>query len=376
MNKKEILKDLQTRLSEILNMEQISKSISTCECFVKKGHKMFYSHKTGTFCCPTCEIANASLKTLTEISMGRSLTEEEFLSRVFQKYMKNEKDEYLQVIKDEAENEKIRKESLLKINEDAFLIFKKYLSKNKKALKYLYGRGFTDEDIEKYHIGYSPNSNVMLKELGEKYSTKDLLYLGLIIENKENKGEYYDAFRNRIIFSLFDDDGNLIGFSGRVFGDNNSSSKYYNSKASSLFVKNEVLYNLNNVKDKKFQQLFVCEGFMDAIAMDKNGINNVVATMGTAFTRQNAEKLKKISPNITIMYDGDEPGINAANKAMEKIFANLLILPEGKDPDEILKEKGKEFLLKYIDENSIPWHRWKLEQMMSEETKNKKKKDA
>ena len=228
------------------------------------------------------------------------------------------------------------------------------LKKNNQIKKYLVDRGLKDSTITKFGLGYSPNFFNSLKKylLDKGYNIKVLLELGLV--NNKN-GKYYDKFIDRIIFPIFNYSGRVIGFGGRVINDR--LPKYLNSKESVVFKKGSNLYALNFLlkSSKLFDSIIVVEGYMDCIALHNHGITNVVASLGTAFTFEQAKLLSKYTNRIYLCFDGDDAGKNAIIRTFD-IFKNFLnqnslevyvIQFNGaKDPDEFLNKYGNE---KFVD---------------------------
>ena len=233
---------------------------------------------------------------------------------------------------------------------ETYQFYLKNTLEGKNALEYLHKRNITDELIKRFGIGLSSHSdNILVKTLLEsnKYLPLDLQELGLV---GFNNNRYFDLFNGRIIFPLKDLRGNIVGFSGRIY-DSQSNSKYINSQENVIFKKSNILYNyseaFNDIKLKGHVIIF--EGFMDVIAAYRAGVNNTLATMGTALTEEQIKVVLKLTNNITLCYDGDGPGIEASKRAI-KLFAKygvnvkMVMLPEGKDPDDYINEFGNDAL--------------------------------
>ena len=227
---------------------------------------------------------------------------------------------------------------------EAQTFFKNNIINSEEALKYMENRGYSREEIQKFDIGFSFNSwDSLLKHLKEKgYNESDLLELGLIRKNDE--GNVFDYFRNRIMFPIYNDTMKLIGFGGRTVENNSDIPKYLNSPDSKIFKKGKELYGLSNRGEniKKKGLAILMEGYLDVLTAQKNGFINSVASLGTAFTEEQAQLLKKYTNNVIIAYDNDEAGKNAIIKAgniLKKQDFNVRCLSiEGKekDPDEYL----------------------------------------
>lgn len=229
-----------------------------------------------------------------------------------------------------------------------------------KAKNYLEKRNISQYIIDKFQIGLAPSTgDYLYKALLEKeIGLIEQLDLGLVREN--NQGTIYDVFRNRIIFPIANNEGQIVGLSGRIYLDNDKNSKYLNSQENDIFHKSEVLYNyhLAALEAKKLDEIYVFEGFMDVIAAEKADISNAVATMGTAFTKNHIKSLTSLTSNIILCFDGDEAGITATKKAAEmfsgtQVLPFAVALPEGLDPDEYLQKYGKAALRDYLKNKKV-----------------------
>ncbi len=225
-------------------------------------------------------------------------------------------------------------------------------SLGKNAIEYLEKRKLDKETIKKFRIGLSI-SKVSLTDylLTKKYNLNKLINYGL---SNEKGG---DLFINRIMFPLYDLGGNVIAFSGRIYN-THDPSKYINTKETEIFKKGNLLYNYHNAKEtlKKRDSIIVMEGFMDVIRASSVGINNCVATMGTAFTKEQALLLKKICDNIILCFDGDEAGNDATLSAIEvlkelDISPRVIRLPDNLDPDEYILKYGVDKFKLEIENN-------------------------
>lgn len=256
-----------------------------------------------------------------------------------------------------AQNEKTSR--LLKVMEEAYNFYRFYLynsDEGKVALDYLKARGINDEIIKKHKIGLAPkNLDYLHQALNRKeITTLDQIELGLV---KDVNGKVHDIFRNRIMFSITNASGQIIGFSGRIY-EKSDQAKYINSVENALFHKGEVLYNYDmaSLEARKKNQVFIFEGFMDVIACERAGLNNVVATMGTAMTKEHVKMLLRLTKNIVLFFDGDEAGIKAMKRsaqmlAAEHVIPNAVLLPDGLDPDEYIAKFGNDKFNEYILNN-------------------------
>lgn len=216
------------------------------------------------------------------------------------------------------------------------------------ALNYLKERGFSDEMIEKRKIGYAPDNATFCHDFLEKkgYDIELAYEAGLLSRNEENFS-YYDRFRDRIMFPLQNAQGRTVGYSGRTYTD--QEPKYLNSPETPIFQKRRLLYNLDKARRsiRKIDEIMLLEGFMDVIKSDQAGLHQVVATMGTQLSQEHITVVKKLTNNITLMFDGDSAGQNATLKTGQQLLQQgfnvfVIQLPSGMDPDEYLVKHGED----------------------------------
>ena len=225
--------------------------------------------------------------------------------------------------------------------------------KGKEAKEYLKNRNINEEIIKEFQIGLaltdrSTLSNILIK----KYKPDDILKTGLI--GKSDYG-YYDLFRERIMFPLYDLNGKVVAYSGRIYN-KKDNSKYFNTRETEIFKKGELLYNYHRAKDiaRRKNQIIIMEGFMDVIRAHSVGIKNVVATMGTAVTNIQANLIKRMAKEIILCFDGDEAGAKATKSCAEElnkigVTPKIIRLEENLDPDEYIQKYGKESFQRKID---------------------------
>lgn len=218
-------------------------------------------------------------------------------------------------------------------------------SNDKRGLQYLVSRQLKPETIRKYGLGYAPDAwNVLTNHLLKKGFTEEEL-LAANVAHRSNKGNLYDAFRCRVMFPIVDTRGAVIGFGGRVMDD--SQPKYLNTAKTPVFDKGRNLFSLNFAKDSSSTYMILAEGYMDVIAINQAGFPNVVATLGTAITPEQARKLTQYAKEMIIAYDSDGAGQQATQKAINRfsevgIPTRILHMSDAKDPDEFIKKFGSE----------------------------------
>jgi DNA primase len=257
-----------------------------------------------------------------------------------------------------------QKDTLLKVNRATAVYFHhnlKACTPDSPVRQYLVKRGLTDEIVETFRLGYSTDEWQGLgRHLVAKGVQTEALEKLQLIKPKKNPGpaqgidRYFDLFRDRLMFPIFAPNGDTLGFGGRVLDD--TLPKYVNSADSPVFHKSKVLYGLHETGKfiRAQDEVIVVEGYMDAIALYVAGFKNVVAILGTAMTPEHAKLLKRYTSNVKMLLDGDEAGINAAEKSLPillaaGLMAKGLILPEKLDPDEFIKERGAEALRTELD---------------------------
>lgn len=237
--------------------------------------------------------------------------------------------------------------------------------------EYLLKRGLKSDIIKKFGLGYVPDEwEGLRKYLNSKgYKNSDIEKTGLIVKRQNSSG-YYDRFRNRVIFPIIDVRGKIIGFGGRVLDD--SVPKYLNSVDSPVFNKSRVLYNLNNAKEvlKKENRIILVEGYMDVISLYQAGIKNAVASLGTALTDDHGKILNRYTEEVVFAYDSDDAGIKATLRGIEilskeNMKIRILDLEEFKDPDEMVRAKGKDYFLEKI-KSAVTHNEFKLNLLKTE----------
>ncbi len=270
-----------------------------------------------------------------------------------------------------------RKEKLLRLNEAAAAYYHHLLVSTpagKKARDYLSQRGLSSQSLEQFQLGFSKDSyeDIQNHLLAENYSEKDLLDTGMVIERES--GGYYDRFRNRIMFPIRDIHGKVTGFGARAMDD--SSAKYINSPQSAIFDKSSSVYAVDRASKfiRQSDMVVITEGYMDVITAHQHGVQNTVAAMGTALTEKQLDILKKLTKNIILALDADSAGIEAVYRSSEILDktkpvtpsdsidgsiagmlsheVKVIVLPEGKDLDQVIREDETQW--HYLLQNARP----------------------
>lgn len=250
-----------------------------------------------------------------------------------------------------SKKENTKKSPLYDIYNIAYKFYQNNLNTvyGKDAKKYLLNRKIDEDVIKNFNIGLSLSDSELCNALKAKgFKNDDIVSSGVAVQNGNN---IYDIYKNRIMFPLYDLEGNVVGFSGRIYNQK-SESKYINTKETEIFKKGELLYNYHIAKKeaRKEKNIIVVEGFMDVIRLSTIGIVNVVASMGTAVTKYQLNLIQKLAPNITLMFDGDKAGEKATNAFIELANGNdsnikVVRLEDNLDPDEYILTKGKDKMI-------------------------------
>jgi DNA primase len=225
------------------------------------------------------------------------------------------------------------------------------------GLSYFKERGFSDETIKKFHLGYSPEQSAAFADyaLANSYSDQALESSGISMRNERG---WYDRFRGRVMFPIHSISGRVLGFGGRILKSNAKAAKYLNSPENPIYHKSKVLYGLFQAKQEivKRDEAFLVEGYTDVLSFYQNGVRNVVSSSGTALTEGQIAMLKRYTPNITLLYDGDAAGIRASFRGLDMMLeqgvnVRVVPFPDGEDPDSFAQAHSTEELEAYINSN-------------------------
>ncbi|NOQ28288.1 MAG: DNA primase [Bacteroidales bacterium] len=289
----------------------------------------------------------------------------------------------IEVVEKELTAEEIQqqneRDSLLIATKYANTYFQEKLHKNNDGraigLSYFKERGFREETINKFELGYSLDVKDAFTTAANEngYKIDFLEKTGLTIVNENGK---FDRFRGRVMFPIHGLSGNVIGFGGRILKKDVKAAKYLNSPESDIYHKSRVLYGMFFAK-KSITQLDKCylvEGYTDVISMHQSGIENVVASSGTSLTVDQIRLIKRFTPNVTIIYDGDAAGIKASLRGIDLVLeqglnVRVLLLPEGEDPDSFAKSKSSSEYIEYIKKNEEDFITFKT-RLLFNESKN------
>ncbi len=262
---------------------------------------------------------------------------------------------------DEDKEAAHKRESLMLVADWAKKVFVENLWENEMGkaigLSYFKERGFREDIIKKFELGYSLEDWSSLTDRAEKegFQKAFLLETGLSIFN-EQKNSVYDRFRNRVMFPIHSVSGRVIAFGGRILKTEANSPKYVNSPESEIYHKSNILYGLYFAKKsiRDLDNCFLVEGYTDVVSLHQSGIENVVASSGTSLTTEQIKAISRFSKNITILYDGDPAGIKASLRGIDMILeeglnVKVVLFPDGHDPDSYVREVGSSKFTEYVD---------------------------
>ncbi len=270
------------------------------------------------------------------------------------------------------------RESLFITNQFALDFFKDALLNTEKGraigLAYFRKRGFRDDILEKFHLGYCPDEPDALARaaLAKGYSKENLIKTGLCYE-RENDHQLRDRFHGRVIFPVHSIAGKVVAFGGRIMNADAKVAKYVNSPESIIYSKSRELYGLWQAKQAivRKDRCFLVEGYADVISMFQSGVENVVASSGTSLTPGQIRLIHRFTNNITVLYDGDKAGIKASLRGIDMLLAEgmnvkVLLLPDGEDPDSFAQGRGATAFQQYIDTHQVDFIKFKVNLLMED----------
>lgn len=259
---------------------------------------------------------------------------------------------------DEVKQEMLERESLLLVNQWAATYFAEQLWETENgqavALSYFRERGFSDETIRKFQLGFHPDAWSVFTDAATQagYNIAYLIKTGLTIEKE---GRHFDRFRNRVMFPIHNLSGKVIGFGGRILSNDKKQAKYLNSPESEVYHKSAVLYGIHLARKAMMAHdaCLLVEGYTDVISLHQAGIENVVASSGTSLTTEQVRVIQRYTKNVTILYDGDPAGIKASFRGIDMILeqgmnVKIVLFPDGEDPDSFARSNSPLFVSEFI----------------------------
>ena len=277
---------------------------------------------------------------------------------------------------DEARAERDQRESLFLVNEYANKFFQKQLWEAEEGrqvgLSYFRERGFSDATIENFQLGYSPDGYTAFTDaaLKDNYQLDYLAETGLTKVDGQRK---LDRFRGRVMFPILSHTGRTLGFGGRILKTDAKAAKYLNSPESPIYHKSKILYGVYQAKRAiaKADECYLVEGYTDVISLHQSGVENVVASSGTSLTKEQIALIKRFTPNITLLFDGDAAGLRASLRGIDMILAEgmqvqVVLFPEGEDPDSYAKSHSAAELKTYLQEEATNFLRFKARLLLKD----------
>lgn len=334
--------DIETAVSQYVNLKRRGKNlVGLCPFHSEKTPSFTVYPENGSFYCFGCGVGGdvftftGLIENLDYMESIKLLAERSGISLPQDGY-----DDSMQRLK----------KKIYDINRDTARFFHSFLMSpgGKWALDYLTGRGLTVKTIKHFGLGAAPDSwDALIHHLKEKgYTESDMLAANVI--GKSNRGGIYDRFRKRVMFPIINIRGNIVAFSGRAMpGEDKQGGKYVNTSDTPVYKKSENLFGINFAKSVCSERVILVEGNMDVISLHQAGFENTVAPLGTAFTTEQANLLSRYTKEIVLMLDADAAGQKAVRRAsglLENtgLSVRVVVIPDGKDPDEYIKKNGKE----------------------------------
>lgn len=372
-------------IDRIYSAAKIEEVVSDYVTLRKRGANLiglcpFHNEKTGSFTvspskgiykCFGCGASGHALKFIMEIEQCSFV---EAVKQLGKKYHIEVEERELTA---EEQQRQDNRESMFVVNDFANQWFQKQLWETQEGqaigLGYFRERGLRDDIIRKYQLGYSPEKgNPLAKALKAKGFKEEFITnnvdtkIGVGVVGKSEDGRLYDRFRDRVMFPIFTVSGKPVAFAGRILKKKDNVGKYVNSPDSLIYSKTNELYGLFQAKQAiaRADMCYLVEGQMDVISMHQSGIENVVASGGTALTKPQIWLIKRFTSNITVLYDGDAAGIHAALRGIDMFLeagfnVKVVLLPDGEDPDSYAQNHDSTEFIRYIEENQTDFIRFK-----------------
>lgn len=371
--------DIAEVVGEYVNLKRRGVNLmGNCPFHDEKTPSFVVSPTKGIYKCFGCGKAGNSVGFVMEQNRMNYPEALRWLAEKYQIEIVEEKFEQEEILK-----QKTDREALLAVYSFAAKHFKENLENSEEgrqiAKTYLTERGIRDDSIAKFELGYCKKGWTEFYDYAAKngYNPEILEKAGLIKQKEKktetDKDEYFDIYRERIIFPIHDITGRIIAFGARLLKKDDKISKYINSPENEVYHKSKVLYGMfqakKSIREKDF--CILTEGYLDVITLSQNGIENVVASAGTALTQEQVKQISRFTDNITMLYDGDNAGIKAALKGTDIILENnlnvkIVVLPEGEDPDSYCKKTGGAEFENYIKQNETDFIIFKTRFLLKE----------
>lgn len=348
--------------------------VGVCPFHNDKNPSMHVNPRLGIYKCFVCDAKGNAIHFLMEHDKKTYPEALEYLAQKYSipiEYDRQESDEELQL--------RSEKDSLYLVNEFAEKFFMEQLHQSEEgkmlALTYLKERGFKESTMEKFRLGYCPNGWDTFTNAALKHGFKEEFLLELGLTKKSESGKLFDFYRGRVIFPIHNTVGKCIGFGGRILKKEKDDkiAKYFNSPENKIYHKSDTLYDIYLAKKsiRQNDNIYLVEGYTDVISMFESGVENVIASSGTALTDSQIHLIYSLTKNITVLYDGDKAGIKASLRGIDMLLekgmnVHACLLPDGEDPDSFAKKHRDSDLQEYLAQNTTDCIIFKA-QILSEE---------
>ncbi len=367
--------DIEDVVSDYISLKRKGQNLWACCPFHNEKSPSFsVAPNKGIYKCFGCGKAGDSIQFIMDLD---GLSFPEAIKQLAEKYgIEIAEDERLPA-QQEAYNEK---ESLYIVLNFAAAYYKKQLHEHEEGrsigLSYFKERGFSNQTVEKFDLGYALNSwDGLLNEAKAAGHSEELLEKAGLIIKKEDTSKIYDRFRNRVIFPVHAISGKPIAFGARILIKDKKQPKYINSPETPVYHKSDVLYGMFQAKQavRNEDNCLLVEGYTDVISLHQNGVENVVASSGTSLTTNQIQLISRYTKNITVLFDGDTAGIKASLRGIDLILegglnVKVVLFPDGEDPDSFSQKLGEEGFKKYLEDNAKDFIRFKSD-LLLEDTK-------
>lgn len=332
--------------------------MACCPFHDEKSPSFSVSPAKGIYKCFGCGRGGDSVRFVMEHESYTFPEALRYLANKYQIKIEEEKD-----LSEEEKAQRTQRESLLILHEAARDFFQKQLLESTEGktvgLSYFKERGFDTETIQTFQLGYSPKQKDAFAQIAlqKKYAPELLEKSGIVSQPRPK--QWYDRFRERVMFPIHNVSGRVIGFGGRILRKDKKAAKYLNSPETPIYHKSQVLYGLFQAKNsiRQADNCYLVEGYTDVISLHQHGVKNVVSSSGTSLTSEQIRLIRRFTPNITVLYDGDAAGLKASLRGIDLILeadmnVRAVVFPEGEDPDSYVQKVGSQAFQEYLDKQS------------------------
>ena len=346
--------------------------VGVCPFHDDKNPSMYVSPRLGIYKCFVCDAGGGAAQFLME---HEKISYPEALRHLAKKYNIAIEEEKERSVEEQATHNE--RESMFILNGYAEKYFSEQLFNSDEGqaigLSYFKERGFTEATIQKFKLGYNPGEWDEFTKEAQKNGYSEELLIKTGLTKKSDNGKVYDFYRGRVIFPIHNTMGKVVGFGGRTLKKDNKIAKYFNSPESEVYHKSDILYGFYFAKKsiRGKDNVYLVEGYTDVISLVQSGIENVVASSGTALTERQVKLISSQTQNITVLYDGDVAGIKASVRGIDMLLeagmnVKVVLLPDGEDPDSFSRKHRDSELTAYFEQNATDFLLFKVKVMSKE----------